>query len=206
MSAYAPEVVWEAFRRSATRNVQEAFCSLDPSTIARVTDRIRTRDGLYIAAAHESHGIVRYLHTLASLVSPNVHLVGPDGSIDFDDLADVGPRDALLCLCPGLPCQPLHTAAGLARERGALIVGITGSRRTALAALCDHVLPVPLLGPSFFPSHVAALAVAETLVGFLVSGVEPSAAERIERVRAIRRRLQAPAAGDSAVNKPRDDG
>ena len=188
----APEATWSAFRRATSRNLEAAFNSANPPTIAAVAGELRARRSLYIAAAHESHGVARYLHAIASLASPDFHLVGHDGGILVDDLFDIGRGDALICLAASPTPKAVHNAALLAREHGSLVVAIAHSPSAALAALSDHVLTVPQHGPSFFPSHVGMLAVAEMLVGFIVAGAEATVSDRIERIRATRQRIPPP--------------
>lgn len=186
----APKATWSAFRRAASRNLEAAFESADPPAFAAIADALRARRTLYVAGARESHGLARYLHAIASLASPAFRLVGHDGGIQADDLVDIGEDDALICLAASPAPKAVHDAARLARERGALVVAIAHGPPSALTALSHHVLAVPQHSPSFFPSHLGMLAVAELLVGFIMAGTEEAVSERIGRIRATRQRTR----------------
>ena len=193
----APEATWSAFRHAASRNLEAAFENTGPPMLAAIADELRVRRNLYVAAARESHGVARYLHAIASLASPAFRLVGHDGGIQVDDLLDIGEDDALICLAASPTPKAVHNAALLAREQGALVVAIAHNPPPALAALSDHLLPVPQDSPSFFPSHIGMLAVAEMLVGFIVTGSEDAVTDRIERIRATRQRTRPLDAGNA---------
>ena len=187
---HAREAIWNAFRHTAGRNLEAAFENADPATFAAIAEELRARRILYVAAARESHGVARYLHAIASLASPAFRLVGHDGGIQADDLFDIGKEDALICLAAGPAPEAVHNAALLASEHGALVVAIAHAPPAALAALADHVLAVPQHSASFFPSHLAMLAVAEMLVGFVMAGTEEAVTDRIERIRDTRQRTR----------------
>lgn len=193
----APEATWSAFRQAASYNLETVFEQSDPRKIAAVAGELRARRSLYVAAALESHSVARYLHAIASLASPAFRLVGHDGGIRVDDLFDIGDDDALICLAASPTPKSVQNAARLANERGSLVVAIAHGPSVALAALCDHVLPVPQHSPSFFPSHVGMLAVAEMLVGFIAAGAEETVTDRIERIRATRQRIPPRDAGNA---------
>ena len=95
----------------------------------------------------------------------------------------------MICLAIRPCARTTVEIAQIARQRGALIVGITDSRASPLAALSDRLLLVPVDSPLFFESYIGAVAIIEMLAGFFVMGEGTSAVERIERIEADRRRL-----------------
>ena len=76
-----------------------------------------------------------------------------------------------------------------ARENGARVIGITDGMTSPLAACSDDILLVPFQSPSFFQSHVAAMALVEVLVDMAVAQGERSVAENIEHLERCRREL-----------------
>ncbi len=64
---------------------------------------------------------------------------------------------------------------------GAKIVAFTDSAVSPLALLADATLSFSVASPSFFPSIVAGVALAEALLERLVAQAGPAAVRRIER-------------------------
>jgi len=184
-----PEELWHQFRQTALGNLAATFENVDSALIAELADELRSRDRIYLAAAHASQHVARYLQSLGNMVAPSFRLIGRETGSVSDGLVDITGRDAVICLAAALPSGGTIRVAKLAQERGALIVGITESRTTPLAAISDRLLIVPVQSPSFFRSHVSALAIVEMLVGFIVLGAEQTATDRIERIEADRRRF-----------------
>ena len=183
------QALWEAFRHAALGNLEAAFKNVDSAVIASVADEVRARDRVYLVATYAPHQLARYLHSIGSMAAPSFRLVGRDGSRFADDLVDIGERDALICLSSTSSDEAAVHVARIGRERGALVIGITESRTTSLAAVADRLLLVPLGSPSFFQSHVGTVAVIEMLVGFIVHGTGSAATQRIDRILLERRRF-----------------
>ena len=186
----AAEALWDGFRRAALGNLAAAFDNVGSALAASLTDDLRSRNRIYVAATRAPHFLARYLHTIGNMATPSFRLVGRDTGSFGDDLVDLGANDALICLASTTTAaESAVRIAEMGRERGALVIGITESRTTPLAAVSDRLLLVPVESPSFFRSHVGALAVVEMLVGFIMAGAGEAAAERIARIEAERRRF-----------------
>jgi DNA-binding MurR/RpiR family transcriptional regulator len=72
--------------------------------------------------------------------------------------------------------------ADAAREKGSKLIAITDSAVAPIALHADKVLIFSHESPSFFPSLVAATAIAESLVAHLLALEGASAVEQIEKV------------------------
>ena len=180
---------WAAFRDAAVANIKGAFDKVDASRISAVADELHRRQQIYLVGMQASQPFVRYLHYIGGMASPGLRIVGRDGAVLGDDLVDLGERDALICLAIRPCAKDTVQVAKLARQRGALVIGITDSRASPLAAHSDQVLLAPVESPSFFESYIGATAIIEMLIGFYVVGGGQSAIERIEKIEADRRRL-----------------
>ena len=181
---------WTAFRLAALGNLGAAFENVDSDQLASIADDIRSRDRIFVAGAGASHYLVKYLHFIGSMASPSFRLLELEGGSFFDDIIDMSDRDALVFLSPAPAARATIRVAEVGRERGTLVVGIIESPTMPLAALSHRLLVVPFHGPSFFRSHVAVLAIIETLVGFIISGGGPAAVDRSDRIEADRLRFE----------------
>lgn len=185
----AAEALWDGFRQAALANLAAAFDNVGSALAASLTDDLRSCNRIYVAATRAPHFLARYLHTIGNMATPTFRLIGRDTGSFGDDLVDLAANDALICLASTTTAESAVRIAEMGRERGALVIGITESRTTPLAAVSDRLLLVPVESPSFFRSHVGALAVVEMLVGFIMAGAGEAAAERIARIEAERRRF-----------------
>jgi len=183
------EAVWSSFRDAAFASIKSVFDHIDATLISATAEELHKRRRIYLAGMQASHPFVRYLSYIAGMASPSIFLVGREGSVLADDLADLGDRDAIICLAI-TPCARVTVEiAEIARQRGAFVVGITDSRASPLAALSDKILLTPTESPMFFESYIGSTAIIEMLIGFYAIGEGPSALSRIERIEADRRRL-----------------
>jgi len=182
--------MWAGFRRSALCNLSVAFDDLDPGVVAEVAHDLRSRDQVYVAGERAAHYLAQYVRFVASTVSPAFRLVHLDGNTFVEDVVDMTDRDALVCLSATSSPGALVRVAQLARERDALVIAIVDGSPSRLAGLSDHLLAVPSQGPSFFESHIAVLAVVETLIGFVALGAGHAGRDRISRIAADRLMLE----------------
>lgn len=180
--------IWELFRQAALGNIGAAFSNVDSASIEALAQELRSCEQVHIAATYASHHIARYVHAVGAMASPAFRLVGLEGAVFGDGVVDIGGADALICLEAGPSREAAVRLASLARRRGALVVGITESRTTPMAAVSDRLLLVPSESPSFFETHVGVLAVAEMLVGFMAKGEGEVARDRIRQIEAQRDR------------------
>ncbi len=182
--------MWVGFRRSALSNLSVVFRTLDPDVVAAVAHDLRTRDHVYLAGERAAHHLAQYVQFVANTVSPAFRIVHLDGDTFVEDVVDMTDRDALVCLSATSSPGALVRVAELARERDALVIAIADGSASKLAGISDRLLTVPRQGPSFFDSHVAVLAVVETLIGFVALAAGPAGRDRINRIEADRQMLE----------------
>jgi len=104
-----------------------------------------------------------------------------DGSLPIDDVAKAGPEDVLVALTFKPYRSEVVDAVSCARAQGAAIVALTDSRSSPIAVAARHAFVVPTETPQFFTSTVAAAALLETLMAFVIADAAPEVVASIER-------------------------
>ena len=99
----------------------------------------------------------------------------------IDDIAKASARDVLLALT----FEPYRTevvaAVRSAAAQGAAVIAVTDRRAAPIARTAEHVFIIPTETPQFFTSTVAAAALLETLMAFVVANAGPKVVASIER-------------------------
>lgn len=187
--ASGDEAIWAQFRDSALANVASVFARIDPVTIAEVAETLLSKNTIYVAGMQASYPFANYLAYVGGMVAGKIRLLGRRGGIIADDLVDIGPGDALVCLAIQ-PCARLTVqVAELAYERDSYVVGITDSLASPLAPYCSKVLVTSCTSPLFFESYVGSTAILELLIGFMTLRAGHEAIDRISEIETDRRRL-----------------
>lgn len=181
--------IWASFRESALNSIENVYARIDVRTIAGVAEKLLKKETIYVAGMQASYPFSAYFSYVGGMVASKIRLVGRRGGVIADDLFDVGPRDAVVCLAIQ-PCAQLTVqVAELAFDRGAYVVGITDSPASPLAAYSSEVLVTSCSSPLFFESYVGSTAIIELLIGFMTLRSGPDAVDRIAQIEAERRRL-----------------
>ena len=183
------ESVWASFRQSALDNIESVFARIDSQTIAAVADRLLEKETIHVVGMQASHPFVAYFQYVGGMVAPKIKPLGRRGGVIADDLIDMGPHDAVICLAIQ-PCARLTVqVAEQAFERGVHVVCITDSLASPLAPFGSDVLVTACKSPLFFESYIGAVAILELLIGFITLRAGPEAIERIKRIEIDRRRF-----------------
>ena len=111
----------------------------------------------------------------------NLVAVPRGGGLPVDDLARAGPGDVVLAMTFEPYRSEVVQAVRLAAEQGATVIALSDSRSSPIVLAADHGFVVPTDTPQFFTSTVAALALLETLMAFVVADADPEVIANIER-------------------------
>ncbi|MCP4470828.1 MAG: MurR/RpiR family transcriptional regulator [Gammaproteobacteria bacterium] len=183
------EKTWGNFRESARTTIDGVYTSIDASQIAAVADALVPRRNIYVVGMKAARSAASYLSYIGGMASEQFKLVGRSGDILADDLIDIDERDALIAIAAHPYARATIETAMVARERGALVVGITDGPVSPLAISSDHVLLSPTGSPMFFESYIGTTAIIEMLIGFFTVIHSTSAVSRIEKLEADRHRF-----------------
>ena len=179
----------DAFQQTAQRNLAALFDHIDQGVLDRAVRALTGARRVLVVGMHESHAVADYLYHVAAMGFRNWHLVTRFNG----ELAHVPEPLTDADVAVGIAFEPCAAetikVVRYARESGARVVGITDRRTSPLAAWSDDILLVPFQSPSFFQSHVAAMTLAEVLVGMAVAHGERSVAENIEHLERCRREM-----------------
>ncbi len=169
----------------ATASVHDTLGRVGPERFDRAVDILANPDTpVLILAADASRGIGLQFATELAMVRPGVaSLDGTPVSV-ARSIAMAAAGSVLVVL--DLPRYDawLLEAAGQAREAGMVVVAVTGSELSPLAEGAAMAITVESVGAGPFDSHVATLAVFESLVAGVARCLQDSATDRLELIEA----------------------
>jgi DNA-binding MurR/RpiR family transcriptional regulator len=169
-------------------NVETAFRGSDPGVLSAAAETLRTARSVTVVGVGGMHAPAAYFHYVARMTRPGVVLAAPLMASMIDELAGIGPSDAVLVLSVAPYAGQSVETARFTRAAGAHLIVVTDSRTSPVAPLADTLLLVPTATPQFFPSQAATVALLETLIALLVSSGDRAVLARIEEVEQHRRR------------------
>ena len=162
-------------------NVEQLFAGITADQVKAAAERIVAARTTYVLGVGISYALAHNFAYLARMALDTVVAVPRDGSLPIDDVAKAGPEDALLAMT----FKPYRTevvdAVRSARGQGAGIIALSDSRTSPIALNADHVFVIPTDTPQFFTSTVAAAALLETIMAFVVADADPRVIANIER-------------------------
>ena len=136
------------------------------------------KDGGGIVRPNALANIFAYL---AGMALDNIRAIPRDGSLPIDDLAKAGPEDVLLAMTFSPYRSEVVDAVRSAREQKVAVIAVTDSRASPIGLDAAQAFVVPTGTPQFFPSTVAAAALLETLVAFVVADADKAVIANIDR-------------------------
>jgi DNA-binding MurR/RpiR family transcriptional regulator len=95
-------------------------------------------------------------------------------------LRAIEPNDVLVVVSFAPYSREAKRAAEFAKRAGAKVVAITDSALAPIALNADETVLFSVTSPSFFPSIVGGLSVAESLLGLIVAREGKGVVRRIE--------------------------
>ncbi len=174
---------------SAIANIEQTFAATDAGRIKAAADAIVRARQTYVLGVGVNHTLARNFAYVAGMANDRIQAVPRHGGLAIDDLARAGPDDVLVAMTfKPYRTEVVETVAA-ARDQGVTVIGISDSPASPLVAGSDHGFAVGTDTPQFFPSTVAALALLETLVAFVVADADPDVIASIEQVHSRRHAL-----------------
>lgn len=166
---------------SAIENIEASFANTNEAQLNRVANSIVKAKRVFVLGVGVYNTLAQNFAYVASMAMENIVSIPKVGSHLIDDLARAEQGDLVLAMT----FKPYRTevldAVALAKAQGAAIVGITDSAAAPFVSTCEEVIYVASETPQFFPSTVAAVAILETLMAFIVADADKNIVESIEK-------------------------
>jgi DNA-binding MurR/RpiR family transcriptional regulator len=180
--------VVEAVHRAQLLNLATTRSLNEDKAFAAAAEALERARTVFIAGFRSCFGPAYALAYVTRLFRPDVVLLtGMGGSLEAE-LRAVGPEDAIVIF----GFKPYSRETVIVSEhgaaRGAALIAISDSPAAPFAREARVTLAYSTEGPSFFPTLVAALAVAEQLLDVLVAR---GGAAVVERLKSAEAQLQA---------------
>ncbi|MEM7169827.1 MAG: MurR/RpiR family transcriptional regulator [Pseudomonadota bacterium] len=181
--------LWGAFGQASLANLEQLFAATDPAVVDKAADHILAARTVYIAGMQASFAFADYFQYVGYMARPNWVLVRNRNGVLADWVVNMDKEDTLVAIALRPCARDTIRLAEMAQNRGTKIIGITDSRASPLAARSDLVLTVPTQSPQFFESYVAAAALLEALIGFVVAKSDGDVVQAIDAVERCRHDL-----------------
>lgn len=149
---------------AGVNDLDDLLRSYDHSALVRATYALSRARSVVVITTQEDRSILVLMQSAAARCTFNWRFheglrdEGEGPSLDLDSANVV----VVISTAPHHPYNAL--AAGLARNGGARVIGITDARESAVGHLAHDVLIVPVPKRGLFKSYVAAAALVEMLV------------------------------------------
>ncbi len=166
---------------STIANIEQTFAGADADRLQAAADAIVAANHTYVLGVGINYSLARTFAYLSDMAVDNVRAIPREGSLAIDELSRAGPGDVLLAMTFKPYRSDVLEAVELARAQGLTLVGISDSPASPVVAGSPHGFVVGTDTPQFFTSTVAAAALLETLVAFVVADADPEVVANIER-------------------------
>jgi DNA-binding MurR/RpiR family transcriptional regulator len=145
-------------------NIKAVIEDLDDKVFQSVVDHIFKAKRIYIIGLRSSSTLAEYLGFYLNLIRDNVKIVTPGVSDVFEQMLRVGKDDLVIGMSFPRYSKKTLTAINYTKEQGALVVGLTDSNVSPIAAISDYTLIARSNMASFVDSLVAPLSLINALV------------------------------------------
>jgi len=174
---------------SAISNIEQTFAATDAECLQAAADAIVQARHTYVLGVGINYSLARTFAYLSDMAVDNIQAIPRAGNLAIDDLVRAGPKDVLLAMTFKPYRSDVVEAVEIARAQGVTLIGISDSPASPIVAGSPHGFVVSTDTPQFFTSTVAASALLETLVAFVVADAKAEVIATIERFHARRRAL-----------------
>lgn len=153
---------------AAMANIEALFATVDGDDLRAAADLIDGARRANILGVGTAKTLADNFAYVASMAVENVTAI-PNVGLAVDDVARMTAEDVLVAMTFSPYRAEIVEAAKLADRRGVPIIAITDSHGSPLVPLATHAFVVPNDSPLPFSSNIAATALLETLLAFVVA-------------------------------------
>jgi len=171
---------------AAMANLEAFFSGADADELKAAADLIDGARRANILGVGTAKTLSENFAYVASMAVDNVAAV-PVIGLAIDDVARMDERDVLVAMTFSPYRAEIVEAVRLAGRRQVPVIAVTDSHRSPLVPLATHAFVVPNDSPLPFSSNVAATALLETLLAFVVAESPDDVATAIDTFHGTRR-------------------
>jgi DNA-binding MurR/RpiR family transcriptional regulator len=161
--------------------IEKLFSRLTAAEIKVAADWIVQSRRTYILGAGISYSVAHNFWYVAHMAFDHVVLVPGIATLPLDDISQIGSKDVLLAITFHPYRADVVAAFNHAKQKKARLISITDSRASPIATGAHQTFIASVNSPQVYISLVAAQALIETLVAFMVAEAKPSAVANIAR-------------------------
>lgn len=159
-----PSLVFDGFLQAAVGSLLRIEQSLDRSALDRFVEALAECEAVYIVAARGAFGIGAYAFYGFAKSGKRTHLLDNLGAMRAEQVAAMGPRDALLVLTFDDYTPESVMVAQMAADAGRAVLAITDNELSPVASLAAHVLYVKEARLGHFRSQVPAMVLCQSII------------------------------------------
>jgi DNA-binding MurR/RpiR family transcriptional regulator len=154
--------------RAAFENVESLFANVDADELKSAADLIDAARRANVLGVGTARTLAENFAYVASMAVDNITAI-PVIGLAIDDVAKMDDRDVLVAMTFSPYRTEIVEAVRLATERSVPVIAITDSHASPIVPSATHAFVVPNDSPLPFSSNVAASALLETLIAFVVA-------------------------------------
>jgi DNA-binding MurR/RpiR family transcriptional regulator len=159
-----PARVFDHFTAAATGSLLRIGDALDRATLSAAVATLAAAPAIHIAAARGAFGLATYAFYGLATTGLRAHLIDNLGAMRAEQVAAMGPQDALLVLTFDDYTPETVEIARLAHGRGNRVVAITDNELSPVVPFATQTLFVREARLGHFRSQVPALVVLQSLI------------------------------------------
>jgi DNA-binding MurR/RpiR family transcriptional regulator len=172
---------FRSFAEAVFDNLNQTIERLDPATFDAVVKVLAdTRRSLFLLGGRITRSNADYFFNHLQIVRPGVTLLSQSPNVWPQYLIDMGPRSVLVIFDIRRYEADLARLAGLAKERGVVIVLFTDQWGSPISKTADHVINAMVEVPSSWDSTLGINLIVEALIAAIQTKRLEKARDRIE--------------------------
>lgn len=171
---------------AALRNVEALFADLDVGELKRAADLLEHAGRANVLGVGTAQPLAANFAYVARMAVDNVAAI-PTIGLAIDDVAHMTPDDVLLAMTFSPYRFEIVDAVEMAAERNVPVIAVTDSLASPVVGPARHAFVVPNDSPLPFSSSIAATALLETLLAFVVADAPDDVVSSIDAFHANRR-------------------
>jgi DNA-binding MurR/RpiR family transcriptional regulator len=173
----APGAMLDGFVQAAVNSLLLVRESVDRAVLEGAVATLAAAEAVHVAGARGAFGVAAYARYGLARTGIRAHLIDNIGAMRAEQVASMGPRDALIVLTFDDYTPETIEIARAAFEAGRPVVAITDNELSPVAAFSRHSLFVREARLGHFRSQVPALVVCQAIIVSLGSRLAQASGE-----------------------------